>query len=173
MNWFYDGSESVATHEFEVIYERYFVIVHSIAERYHPQDADDITADIFHKKILKAVEKGYFKKDENHIGLVITIAKRYCISIYNRNKATKLVSLEEEESNNSSGINLFENPSLRIDLMLDVKFALSQLSNKQHEVMKLTIEGYKDSEIAEVMQSSVGAVRMLRKRARTELKKFL
>ena len=171
MNWFYDESESVATHEFEVIYERYFAIIHSIAKHYHPRDADDITADIFLKKILKAVEKGYFKKDENHVGLVVTISKRYCISIYNRNKSIKSVSLEE--SNNSSGINLFENPSLRIDLMLDLKFALSQLSDKQHEVMKLTIEGYKDSEIAEVMRSSVGAVKMLRKRARTELKKFL
>ncbi len=171
MNWFYEESESVATHEFEVIYERYFVAVHAIAKRYHPLDADDVTADIFYKKILKAVEKGYFRKDENHIGLVITIAKRYCISIYNRNKVIKPVSLEE--FNNSSGINLFENPSLSIDLMLDLKFALSQLSEKQHEVMKMTIEGYKDSEIAKVMESSVGAVRMLRKRARAELKKFL
>ncbi len=153
---------------FRKVYRRYFKVIYGVVARYHPNQANDITAEIFEKKILKAVQKGLFQNRDD-TALAITIAKNYCTTIFNRKKGKRLIPLEED--NLGSSISL-DNPSLRIDLKIDLKNAFASLSDKQRIVMELTIEGYADAEIAERMSTTVGAVRQLRSRAMGGFKKF-
>ncbi len=163
---------------FEAIYCRYFETVYGIAYRHHPDNVDDVVAEIFEKKILKAIYKGRIKENKDYTAYyIIRIAINQCHSIYRRNKSrqSKFVDermdLEISEADTSALETL--DPSSQIDIMIDFFRALDYLTKKQYLVMTMTIEGYTDEEIAKEMNTSDNAVRMLRSRARQKLRKIL
>lgn len=156
---------------FEEIYGCYFLLVYGIAERYRFVNPDDATQQVFEKKVLPAIKKKKFVSDENHVGLIITTARRVCNTIYNRNKGRQSIPLEESEY--SFSINEFIDPSVKIDLMIDLGRALEQLSRRQCLIMVMTIDGHSDDEIAKELGGSVYAIRQARHRARQKLKKIL
>jgi len=162
---------------FEEIYNRYFKIVYAIAHRHHRYDVDDVVAEIFEKKILAAIANGRFVEDRDYTGFIVRIAINQCHSIYQRNKSRRSEPLEEttnlvplESCSLSSEI---LDPSSHIGMMIDFGIALEYLSRRQYLVIIMTVEGYTDQEIAKEMNTTVGAVRMLRLRARDTLRNIL
>lgn len=152
--------------QFEDLYNRFFGEVHSIATYYHPEKADDVTADIFIKKIYKAVQKGKFQSGAER-RLIIRIAHNYCKTVYRLNKGKMSKQLEEMNT-----LPILENPYLSIDFSIDFKRALEQLPTFQKLAISLSLEGYNDKEIGKQLQKSTGAVRQLKKRAKKGIKKF-
>lgn len=75
------------------------------------------------------------------------------------------------EAINDTPVSL-DNPHLRVDIRIDLAKAFELLTENQHFVMELTIQGYKDQEIADLLHITVGAIRQLRARARRRLKNF-
>jgi len=156
---------------FEEIYERYFLLVYSIAGRYrfiHPADA---TQQVFEKKIFKAIKKKKFVGDEDYTRFIAKIAKRVCNTIYNYNKERQSEPLEE--SGYSFSVSEYIDPSVKIDLMIDLGMALEQLSRRQCLIIIMTIKGHSDDEIAKELGSTVSAVRQSRYYARKKLAKIL
>ncbi len=156
---------------FEEIYDHYFLLVYGIAERYHFINPDDATQQVFEKKVLPAIKRKKFVGDDDYAKLIATIARRVCNTIYNRKKRRQSASLEESEY--SFSVSELIDPSVKIDLMIDLGRALEQLSRRQCLIMVMTIEGYGDDEIAKELGCSVSAIRQARYRARQKLKKIL
>lgn len=66
-----------------------------------------------------------------------------------------------------------QDPSLPVDVKLEVDDALSKLPHKYREVLLLIVQGYTPKEIAEILGEPYETVRKRVQRARTELKKLL
>lgn len=162
---------------FEDIYYRYFEIVYGIAYRHHRYNVDDVVAEIFEKKILRAIGHGRFVEDRDYTGFIVRIAINQCYSIYKRNKSRRSEPLEEAENlvtlESCSLSSEILDPSLQIGMMIDFGIALEYLSRRQYLVIIMTVEGYTDQEIAKEIDTTVGAVRMLRLRARDKLRNIL
>jgi len=156
---------------FEEIYEHYFLLVYSIANRYRFVNPDDATQQVFEKKILSAIKKKKIVGGEDYTRYIAKIARRFCNTIYNRNKKCQSESLEECEY--AFSLSELIDPSVKIDLMIDLGRALEQLSRRQCLIMIMTIEGHSDDEIVKELGSNVSAVRQARYRARKTLKKVL
>lgn len=167
MSYFYDNPQKYFTQRLEAIYNRYFVIIHSIVKKYCFENADDVTADIFEKKIIKMLVEDSFTEEKDNERYIARIAKNYCIDYSDKNKSYR-------ETLSAYAIIIqdsVEKPSLQIDqLMGELKSVLG--SEDQYKVMLLTADGYKDKEIAEEMGRTVPAVRMLKCRARKKLRKL-
>jgi len=156
---------------FGEIYECYFLLVYGIACRYRFINPDDATQRVFEKKILPAIRKKKFVYDENYTRFIAKITKHACNTIYNRNKERQSESLDEPEY--SFSVSEYIDPSLMIDLMIDLERALEELSRRQCLVMIMTIKGHSDDEIAKELESTVTAIRQSRYYARKKLATIL
>jgi len=153
---------------FEEIYRTYFNVVHSVSYRYHPHEADDVTSDVFERKILPAIRRNYFVEDKDYTGFIVTITKNWCYSYYRKSSKNDLEDLTDDSVTGE-----LLNPMARIELMIDFSHALEQLTRRQCLVMLLTVGGYTDNEIAKILDATVHSIRQLRYRAREKLKKIL
>lgn len=173
----YESINYCAMKRFGEIYCRYSNIVYAIAYRHHPNHAEDVTAEIFEKKILKAIYKGRFEEDKDYTPLIVRIAINQCYSIYKRNKRHRSDSLDDQLDLEYSKAGFLPpeilNPYVPIDTMIDFERALEFLTRKQCLVMLMTVQGYTDMEIAMVLNTTVHAVRMLRRRAREKLRRIM
>jgi RNA polymerase sigma factor (sigma-70 family) len=153
----------------EVVYHEFFPIVYSVAKRFFPDDAEEVTAEFFIRKVFKPDQVERFLNAENPKGLLITSIKNFCLSRlkYQQRKA-KVYDLETITSSE-----ILDYPCPRIEFSIDFKNALESLPEMQKMVFSMSAEGYSGEEIARKMNTTVGAVEQLKYRARKSLKKFL
>jgi len=130
------------------------------------EEAEDITGEVF-LRMIKSLPKqrGSFQ------AWLFRIASNLVIDFYRRRaRQPELIPVEEgHASPTHKSID-----SQDIFLQDRLKQSLPKLSPEQQQVITLKfIDGYKNSEIADILGKSVGAVKGLQFRALTALKKLL
>jgi RNA polymerase sigma-70 factor (ECF subfamily) len=130
------------------------------------QDAEDITSEVFVRMVKSLnTQKGSFQ------AWLFRIASNLVIDHYRRNARQKKALLNEE-----SQVSLESTRDESEDLFLqhELKTALAELTEEQQQVITLKfMEGYDNSEIADILSKSVGAVKALQFRALASLREIL
>lgn len=162
----YERSKTV-----EKFYKDNFNLVTTIVTRYVScQESSDVVANFFEQKILKNSKKDYFlnENDKDVLKKKLWVAvKNHCIDEVRRGKNNiKTISLEE-------ALNIGGTPILQLQLSFDLQIALNQLAPRQKKAIIMQLEGYKDEEIAQNMESTIEAISQLTYRGRNNLKLFL
>jgi RNA polymerase sigma-70 factor (ECF subfamily) len=130
------------------------------------EDAEDITGEVFLRMI-----KSLHKQRGSFQAWLFRIASNLVIDYYRRRgRQPELVAVEEGHV--SSAHNSIDSQDILLQDRL--KQSIPKLPPKQQQVITLKfIEGYNNSEIADILGKSVGAVKGLQFRALTALKKLL
>lgn len=162
---FYQSFSMENIKKFNDFYQKFFSLIYSTAYRFCPEDVDDIVADFIEKKILKGDKIDKFLEHENPEALITLSVKHLCITQIRLKKKNKSISLDEILPLNLS----VENEINTFELSDKLKHVLLTLSEGRRSVIELTIQGYDDSEIADLLKTSVNSVRQMRYRARTKI----
>lgn len=148
----------MGTHEFETKYQKYKDLLFRIAFTYvkNREDAEDILQEVFYKLLYKAPN---FENEEHEkrwlIRITVNMCKNHLGLYWNRNK-TDLADIE------AWGMTKEEAGILDDVLSLPGKFKAA--------VYLHYFEGYKCSEIAEILNVKESAVKMRLKKGRELLK---
>lgn len=62
------------------IFNYYFNAVHSIAVEYYPYNADNLTVEIFKKKIFQTLDVRMLKRGNDHTTTIVRMAVNYCVN---------------------------------------------------------------------------------------------
>lgn len=128
------------------------------------EDAKDLTGEIL-LKIMKALKK----QKGSFLGWVYRIASNHIIDYYRRKSRRSKVEVHHHPDSS-----VFLSKEADIDDMIrrdQLKIALAQLPEEQRMVTLLKfIQGYKNEEVAEILEKTVGAVKALQFRALRSLK---
>jgi RNA polymerase sigma-70 factor (family 1) len=132
------------------------------------EEAEDAVQDIF----LKLWEnRSNLNKYQNIEAFAVTVTKNYCIDLL-RKKKMKLVEMNEEYIEP-----VMENPEKIFESQESfniIRYLIDNLPENQRLVIQLRdIEGFSTSEIADIMNISVGNVRVLLSRARNSIRNIL
>jgi len=134
----------------------------------HKEIAEDLAEDVFikvHNKISG------IQKESSFEGWLYQIARNAVIDYYREKKIT--VALEEVENILEYDANIIDTLSLSQDQAIALEL-LKQLSPEQQSVIKLKFfEQLENSEIAEILHKSEGAIRVLQHRAITKLQELV
>lgn len=147
-------------HFYPKIYRYVFYRVNS------KEEAEDITGEVFLRMI-----KSLHKQRGSFQAWLFRIASNLVIDYYRRRaRQPELVTVEERHV--SSARNSIDSQDILLQDRL--KQSIPKLSPEQQQVITLKfIEGYNNSEIADILGKSVGAVKGLQFRALAALKKIL
>jgi len=153
---------------FAPLYEKYFDGVYGYCLRSlrEPEAAADATSQTF-AKALKALP-GY--KAWSFRSWLFAIAHNVIIDSVRRRKPTAPIEAAGEISDHSPGP---EDVYLSLESQHSIARLLSELTDEQRQVVELRMAGLSGQEIADAMDSSVGAVKALQFRAYTRLRKLL
>lgn len=134
----------------------------------HKEIAEDLAEEVF----LKAFTKISSVNDSLAFeGWLYQIARNLVIDYYRQNKQT--VPLEEVENTLSYESNIIDivNLQARQKILLEI---LKELGTEQQVVIKLKfLEGLENNEIAELLQKTEGAIRVIQHRAITKLQELI
>ncbi len=160
------GSEAALTQIYNAYFERIYRFVFYRVS--HKETAEDLTEDIFVKlfKKLKNLEQlGAFE------GWLFQIARNQVIDYYRRKK--QLVPLEEIENTLEYETNLVDTVNLKTEQTVFIKL-LKELTPEQQQVIKLKfLEDIDNDIIAEMMNKTEGAIRVIQHRAIAKLKELI
>ncbi|MFH0834407.1 MAG: sigma-70 family RNA polymerase sigma factor [Patescibacteria group bacterium] len=158
---------------FGEIYDRFVVTIYRyIYYRIPKSEAEDLTETVF----LKAWEKRHlYKKQKGNSfnAWIFRIAHNTVIDFYRLNSRTEMVELSPDlpEMRRSA------DPSATLESKFEQKkliLALRELPEIQQQVVVLKfVNGFENDEIAEILEKSVGAVRVIQFRALNRLKILL
>lgn len=154
--------------QLEKIYTVHFDFVYGLANSYLPNNADDVTAEFFGKKIRKILKDGKYEACKSQ-SFIYTVASNYFKSAYRLNKSK---TKEPLDGNHSYSIST-GNPYRLIDLNIDLQNAMACLSEKERMVISKQLEGFNDTEISKIMEISEDVIRVVRFRAKKKLKNYL
>lgn len=132
-------------------------------------DAQDLTAETF-LKLWQYIKEG--KEIDNLNAFIYIVARNAVIDFYREKKKRQTESLEESDASEliDEGKNLLEEQIIGSDLK-EVLAGLESLKDEYREVIALRfLDELSISEIAEVLNKSKGAVRVLLHRALQALK---
>lgn len=130
------------------------------------EDAEDITGEVF-LRMIRALQK----QRGSFTAWLFRIASNLLIDYY-RHRASQPELVAAEEAHASSARNSIDSQDILLQDRL--KQSLGKLSSEQQQVITLKfIEGYNNSEIADILGKSVGAVKGLQFRALAALKRIL
>ncbi|MFH1051660.1 MAG: sigma-70 family RNA polymerase sigma factor [bacterium] len=132
------------------------------------EEAEDALQEIMLKIWGKRNE---LDKYHNIESFAVTVTKNYCIDLIRARKA-KTLEINEEFLENSS-----DNPETgfqKSELFALINKAISELQELPKLALQLReIEGYSIEEIAKIMDTSIGNVRVILSRARNQLRNIL
>lgn len=158
---------------FGEIYDRFVVTIYRyIYYRVPKHEAEDLTETVF----LRAWEKrhSYRKQKGNSFNAwIFRIAHNAVVDFYRVNAKTELVELSDDlpEMRRSA------DPTATLESKFEQKkliLALRELPELQQQVVVLKfVNGFENDEIAEILEKSVGAVRVIQFRALNRLKDLL
>ncbi len=159
------------TEAFAGIYDHFFVQIYRYAAFRLPKEvAEDTTADVF----VKAWEKLHTYKVQSSVPFgawLFRIARYTVIDVYRSRRGFDEVpdNLPDTDTFNRAEARMERNDTLRI-----VRQALDQLPARYREVLLLTyVSELPYSEVARVLGTSEGSVRVLKLRALRKLESFL
>lgn len=151
------------------IYEAYFVRVYRFVyyRVSHRETAEDITEDTFIKAFsgLKNLEKV-----QAFEGWLFQIARNLVIDYYRKKK--QLVPLDAVENTLEYETNVVEIINLQIEQSILIKL-LKELNDEQQTVIKMKfLEELDNSTIAQILNKTEGAIRVIQHRAISRLKEL-
>jgi RNA polymerase sigma-70 factor (ECF subfamily) len=116
-------------------------------------------------------KRNELKKHPNLEALVVTITKNYCIDLIRTKKIIPMEMNEEILEHHS------DNPEIELEKS-EVNNVLNNAISKLPDIQKLIlqlkdIEGYSYEEIANILDKSVGTIRVTLSRARNQLRNIL
>lgn len=153
---------------FAPLYEKYFDGIYGYCLRSlrDSEAAADATSQTF-AKALNALPR---YKAWSFRSWLFAIAHNVIVDAVRRRKPTAPIEAAGEISDRSPGP---EDVYLSLESQHSIARLLSELTNDQRQVVELRMAGLSGQEIADVMDSSVGAVKALQFRAYTRLRKLL
>ncbi len=160
------GSETALADLYNTYFERiYRFIFYRVS---HKETAEDLTEDVFvkiFKKLRDLEQLGAFE------GWLFQIARNQVIDYYRRKKQT--VPLEEIENTLEYETNIVDIVNLKTEQTVFIKL-LKELSPEQQQVIKLKfLEDIDNDIIAEMMNKTKGAIRVIQHRAIAKLKELI
>lgn len=160
------GQDEALTHLYNTYFERIYRFVFYRVS--HKETAEDLTEEVFVKlfKKLKDLEQlGAFE------GWLFQIARNQVIDYYRRKK--QLVPLEEVENTLEYETNIVDIVNLKTEQVVFIKL-MKELSPEQQQVIKLKfLEDIDNEIIAQIMNKSEGAIRVIQHRAIAKLKELI
>jgi RNA polymerase sigma-70 factor (ECF subfamily) len=133
----------------------------------HKETAEDLAEDVF----IKAFSKISSFKSENLEGWLYRIARNLVIDYYRQKRVN--VNLEELENTLVYESSLIEEANLKDQQGVLLKL-LKELSNEQQVVIKMKFfEDLDNDEIAEILEKTEGAIRVIQHRAIAKLKELI
>ncbi len=157
---------------FAALYDNYVdrVYRHVYYRVPNQSDAEDITQEVF-IKAWKAINK-YKKMGAPFVAWLLTIAHNLIVDYYKTRK--KLVSLDEAKASTGSDET---SPEAMTEASLNrsyIRNAILKLKGgKQKVILMRFIDGFSYREIAQVLNKSEGAVRVIQHRALNDLRRML
>ena len=160
------GSQTALTELYNIYFERIYRFIYYRVS--HKETAEDLTEDVFVKlfKKLRGLEQlGAFE------GWLFQIARNQVIDYYRRKKQT--VPLEEVENTLEYETNIVDIVNLKTEQVVFIKL-LKELTPEQQQVIKLKfLEGIDNDIIAEMMNKTEGAIRVIQHRAIAKLRELI
>ena len=160
------GSQTALADLYNTYFERiYRFIFYRVS---HKETAEDLTEDVFvkiFKKLRDLEQLGAFE------GWLFQIARNQVIDYYRRKKQT--VPLEEIENTLEYETNIVDIVNLKTEQAVFIKL-LKELTPEQQQVIKLKfLEDIDNDIIAEMMNKTEGAIRVIQHRAIAKLKELI
>lgn len=160
------GQDAALTTLYNTYFERiYRFIFYRVS---HKETAEDLTEDVFVKlfKKLKNLEQPAAFE-----GWMFQIARNQVIDYYRAKK--QLVPLEEVENTLEYETNIVDIVNLKTEQVVFIKL-LKELSPEQQQVIKLKfLEDIDNEVIAQMLNKTEGAIRVIQHRAITKLKELI
>lgn len=157
---------------FKELYEIYKIPIHRIAYRFlgNTEDAEDLTHDIF----IKVFEKiGSFRYKSSFSTWLYRVAVNMCLQ-YKRQKTISSTSLSDVEPELLVDKRQPSEQIEKKELEIHLKNAISSLPDSQRLVFIMTaVEEMSYTEVAEILDLTVDAVRMRVYRTRVKLREYL
>lgn len=157
---------------FATLYDNYVdrVYRHVYYRVSNQNDAEDITQEVF-IKAWKAINK-YKKTGAPFVAWILAIAHNLVVDYYRARK--KFVSLEEAKTsseNDETSPEAMTEASLNQSYIRDAILKLK--GEKQRVILMRFIDGFSYGEIAQALNKSEGAVRVIQHRALNDLRRML
>ncbi len=153
---------SIYNHYFERVYRFIFYRVS------HKETAEDLTEEVF-VKIFKNLRK--LEQPAAFEGWLFQIARNRVIDYYRSKR--QIVPLEEIENTLEYETNIVDLVNLKTEQTLFIKL-LKELTAEQQQVIKLKfLEDIDNAAIAEIMEKTEGAIRVIQHRAINKLKELI
>lgn len=160
------GSNEALTKLYNAYFERIYRFI--FYRTSHKETAEDLTEDVFIKlfKSLKNLDQlAAFE------GWMFQIARNKVIDYYRSKKQT--VALEDVESTLEYETNLVDQVNLKTEQVVFMKL-LKELTDEQQQVIKLKfLEDIDNPIIAQMMNKTEGAIRVIQYRAIAKLKELI
>lgn len=160
------GSNDALSEIYNTYFERlYRFIFYRVS---HKETAEDLTEDVFikiFKNLSKLEQAGAFE------GWLFQIARNQVIDYYRSKKQT--VALEDVENTLEYETNIVDIVNLKTEQIIFVKL-LKELNDEQQQVIKLKfLEDLENDVIAQIMNKTEGAIRVIQHRAIAKLKELI
>ncbi|HEX3099587.1 MAG TPA: RNA polymerase sigma factor [Patescibacteria group bacterium] len=160
------GSETALTDLYNTYFERIYRFIFFRVS--HKETAEDLTEDVFVKLFKKLRDLEQVAAFE---GWLFQIARNQVIDYYRRKK--QLVPLEEVENTLEYETNIVDIVNLQTQQTLFIKI-LRELTPEQQQVIKLKfLEDIDNDVIAQMMDKTEGAIRVIQHRAIAKLKELI
>jgi RNA polymerase sigma-70 factor (ECF subfamily) len=160
------GKEEALTQLYNHYFERLYRFIYYRVG--HKEVAEDLTEDVF-IKIFKGI--GNLQQTAAFEGWLFQIARNQVIDHYRSKK--NLVPLDEVENTLEYETNIIDIVNLQTEQKLLIKI-IKELSPEQQTVIKLKfLEDLENETIAEIMNKTEGAIRVIQHRAISKLKELL
>lgn len=160
------GSDQALTDLYNAYFERIYTFIFYRVS--HKETAEDLTEDVFIKVFNKLRSLSELKAFE---GWLFQIARNKVIDYYRSKK--ELVSLEDIENTLEYETNVVDVVNLQTQQTLFIKL-LRELTSEQQQVIKLKfIEDIDNDVIAQMLNKTEGAIRVIQHRAIAKLKELI
>lgn len=160
------GSDQALTDLYNAYFERIYGFIYYRVS--HKETAEDLTEDVFVKVFNKLRGLTELKAFE---GWLFQIARNKVIDYYRSKK--QLVPLEEIENTLEYETNVVDIVNLQTQQILFIKL-LKELSPEQQQVIKLKfLEDIDNDVIAQMLNKTEGAIRVIQHRAIAKLKELV
>lgn len=146
-------------------YEELFEKIYALTRYLTPLDAEDVTSDIF-RKIFELNLPSLLSHAEHLEGYLLVLARNHCHTVNRLGKRRQVMGNIED------AIAISSNPLQKVDSQMDFSKAINSITLKQREVIQLMLAGYNYEEIAEKLDTSVGAIKNLVYRGKDGIRKF-
>jgi RNA polymerase sigma-70 factor (ECF subfamily) len=160
------GSDAAQTTLYNTYFERIYRFIYYRVS--HKETAEDLTEEVFVKlfgKLRNLEQPAAFE------GWLFQIARNQVIDYYGSKK--QVVPLEEVENTLEYETNVVDIVNLKTEQVVFIKL-LKELSSEQQQVIKLKfLEEMDNAVIAEMLQKTEGAVRVIQHRAIAKLKELI